>query len=79
MQIITKKISELTPDPNNARQHGDKNLAAIVGSLKKFGQQHPIIIDENGMVLAGNGRLEAAKYIGWDEIDCVKAERLAEQ
>lgn len=71
MEIKQLELSKLIPDPNNARKHDDKNLDSIKGSLVKFGQQHPIIIDKNYMVLAGNGRLEAAKSLGWETIACV--------
>jgi len=67
MNITQKLISELKLDPNNARKHSDKNLNAIASSLEKFGQRKPIVV-HNGVVIAGNGTLEAAKKIGWHEI-----------
>lgn len=54
-------IVDLQLDPHNSRKHPDKNLAAIKGSLSKFGQQKPIVIDKNNVVIAGNGTLQAAK------------------
>ena len=74
MEVILRKISELYNDPNNARKHDEKNLKAIKGSLKKFGLQKPIVIDLKDIVIAGNGTLEAARQLGWDEIDCVVTE-----
>lgn len=74
MEVISRKISELYNDPNNARKHDEKNLKAIKGSLKKFGLQKPIIISIKDIVIAGNGTLEAARQLGWDEIDCVVTE-----
>lgn len=74
MQIIKKSVKQLAFDPNNARQHDQKNIDAIKGSLAKFGQQKPIVIDENGVVIAGNGTLQSAKELGWKEIDCVVTE-----
>lgn len=74
MQIRDLPITSLHLDPNNARKHDDKNLAAIKGSLAKFGQQHPIIIDKNYVVLAGNGRVVAAKDLGWETIKCVETD-----
>lgn len=59
-------------DSNNARIHDKKNLAAIKGSLTKFGQQKPIVISDKNIVLAGNGTLAAAIALGWNEIACVK-------
>jgi DNA modification methylase len=72
MNIETLRIAELTPDPNNARQHDDKNLKAIMGSLKEFGQRKPIVITEAGVIVAGNGTVEAAKRLGWTDIEVVK-------
>jgi ParB-like chromosome segregation protein Spo0J len=72
MKIETLQIKDLTPDPQNARQHDDKNLKAIQGSLKEFGQRKPIVITEAGVIVAGNGTVEAAKRLGWLKIDAVK-------
>ena len=72
MKIETLQIKDLTPDPQNARQHDEKNLKAIQGSLKEFGQRKPIVITEAGVIVAGNGTVEAAKRLGWSRIDAVK-------
>ena len=74
MQIEVLKIDELVFDPANARKHSKKNLDAIIGSLSKFGQQKPIVVDKNNVVVAGNGTLEAAKKIGWSKINCVRTD-----
>lgn len=71
MKIIKKKLHDISVDPNNARKHDQKNIDAIKGSLRKFGQQHPIIINDRGVILAGNGRYEAAKALGWEELACI--------
>jgi DNA modification methylase len=72
MNIETLRIADLTPDPQNARQHDDKNLKAIMGSLKEFGQRKPIVITEAGVIVAGNGTVEAAKRLGWLDIEVVR-------
>ena len=61
-------ITDLFLDPKNARKHSARNLEAIAASLEKFGQRKPIVV-HRGVVLAGNGTLEAAKSLGWTEID----------
>jgi hypothetical protein len=62
-------IAELTPDPDNARVHGDRNMRAITASLKKFGQMKPIVVREQDLVVAaGNGTLAAAVSLGWSKI-----------
>jgi ParB-like chromosome segregation protein Spo0J len=74
MTIETIPISQLSPDPANARKHGERNLQAIKGSLRRFGQQKPIIVDSRGIVRAGNGTLAAAIALGWKEIKIVRSE-----
>jgi DNA modification methylase len=69
MEVTRRLISDLTLDPQNARTHSQKNLDAIKASLTQFGQRKPIVITGEGLVLAGNGTLEAAKSLGWDHID----------
>jgi ParB-like chromosome segregation protein Spo0J len=74
MKIETVKIDSLSLDPANARKHDDRNMETIVGSLRRFGQQTPIVVDKSNVVRAGNARLEAAKRIGWDTIQIVRTE-----
>lgn len=66
--VKTVPIASLTIDPANARKHPEKNLDAIRGSLARFGQQKPIVVDSSNVVRAGNGTLEAARSLGWTEI-----------
>jgi len=71
MEIKSVKIEEIKLDPNNARKHSEKNLAAISASLEKFGQRKPIVV-HNGVILAGNGTYSAACSLGWEEIAIVE-------
>ena len=72
MKLETIKITNLVPDPNNARTHDDTNLKAIEGSLKEFGQRKPIVITKDNIIAAGNGTVEAAKRLGWSDIQAVR-------
>lgn len=74
MEILDLEIGQLTPDPANARKHDAKNIAAIKGSLAAFGQQKPIVISRENIVVAGNGTLEAAKQLGWDRIKAIRTD-----
>jgi ParB-like chromosome segregation protein Spo0J len=74
LQIKKISIEKLSNDPANARKHDDRNIEAIVGSLRRFGQQKPIVVDVSGVVRAGNGTLEAARRLGWKDIDCVETQ-----
>lgn len=73
LQVKHVAISKLSSDPLNVRTHDEKNLNAIKRSLELFGQRKPIVVaranDGSLVVIAGNGTLEAAKSLGWTEID----------
>lgn len=68
MTVQTVRIDSLTPDPENARKHSTRNLDAIAASLEDFGQRRPIVVTAGGVVIAGNGTMEAAKQLGWELI-----------
>lgn len=74
MNVETVSIAALVADPANARKHSPKNLEAIKGSLAKFGQQKPIVVGKNGVVIAGNGTMEAARSLGWTELQIVRTD-----
>lgn len=57
-------ISDLTPDPMNARKHGPRNVGTIVSALQEVGAARSIVIDEDGVILAGNATVEAAGEAG---------------
>lgn len=65
-------VETLNLDPRNARRHGDRNLETIVSSFREFGQRSPIVVQREGMIVrAGNGRLEAARRLGWTHVAAV--------
>lgn len=74
MKIEKVSIDKLLLDPANARKHGKKNLDSIKGSLAKFGQQKPIVVNADNVIVAGNGTLQAAKELGWKEISIVRTD-----
>jgi len=72
LEPLLVDVSTLTLDPTNARTHNRRNLEAIQTSLETFGQHQPIVVQEEGMIVRiGNGRLEAAKGLGWTKIAAV--------
>lgn len=72
MKLETVALGSISPDPANTRKHSRRNLDAIKASLRRFGQQKPIVVDSRGTVLAGNGTLAAATELGWSEIQIVR-------
>jgi ParB-like chromosome segregation protein Spo0J len=68
------KVADLSNDPANVRKHSERNIETIMGSLRRFGQQKPIVVDKSGVVRAGNGTLEAARRLGWETIEAAVSE-----
>jgi len=76
-QSLTVKrvpLASIHLDPANVRLHDERNLEAIKGSLARFGQQKPIVVDHQGTIRAGNGTYAAAKALGWTEITVVETD-----
>ena len=67
-------LRNLRPDPQNARRHGARNVDMMVDSINKVGCGRSIVIDEDGVVLAGNGIVEAAGQAGIDKVHVVEAD-----
>ena len=63
-QVESISIEAIRPNPRNPRTHSKKQIKLIAASIKKFGFLNPVIVDDANMVLAGHGRLEAAKLEG---------------
>ena len=78
MEIVMRKVSELTPYGLNAKKHDDKQVANVANSIKRFGWQQPIVIDENGVVVIGHCRLMAAKKLKLKEVPVTVASGLTE-
>jgi len=68
-----RKLSDLLPYARNSRTHSVEQVAQIAASIKEWGFTSPILIDEAGLVLAGHGRLLAAKKIGLLEVPVIVA------
>jgi ParB-like chromosome segregation protein Spo0J len=76
MQLVS--IDRLVPYVNNARTHSAEQIVKLRSSLREFGFVNPIIIDREFNVIAGHGRLMAAKEEGINEVPCVFADFLSE-
>ena len=62
--------TSLTPNPRNARRHGSKQIAKLASAIKNFGFGSPLIIDEEGVILAGHARHAAAIGMGLEQVPC---------
>jgi ParB-like chromosome segregation protein Spo0J len=71
-------LSRLKPYKNNARTHSKKQIRQIANSIKRFGFTNPVLIDDAGEIIAGHGRVEAAKLIGLTAVPTIRLSHLSE-
>jgi len=76
MKITEKNVTELIPYANNSRTHSDEQVAQIAASIKEFGWTNPILIDDQNSIIAGHGRLMAARKLGLDKVPCIEVKNL---
>ncbi len=70
-------IEALTPDPSNARIHSRKQIRQIARSIEAFGFNVPTLIDADNRVIAGHGRLEALRLLGWSDVPVIRVSHLS--
>lgn len=78
LSIKYKKIAELNSYKNNPRTHSQEQVAQLVRSIEEFGWTNPILIDEKNTIIAGHGRLEAAKKLGLEQVPTITLDELSE-
>ena len=71
LKITYRKTGDLIPYAGNARTHSDKQIAQIAASIRQFGFTNPVLIDDNGSIVAGHGRVAAAKQLGIAEVPTI--------
>lgn len=79
MQVVYKSVTTLNPYGNNSRTHSDDQIKQIVASIKEFGFTNPILIDENDVIIAGHGRLLAAKNLSMEEVPTITLTGLTDE
>lgn len=71
--IEMRSVTSLIPYARNARTHSDAQVAQLAASIKEWGWTNPVLIDGEGMIIAGHGRVMAARKLGIDEVPCMVA------
>ena len=71
-------LSSLRPDPGNARKHSQRQISRLRAVINEYGFTNPILVDEHLNIIAGHGRLEAARALGMDKVPCLRLEHLSE-
>ena len=78
MKIEYKDINDLIPYVNNTRTHSEEQINQIASSIKEFGFTNPVLIDKNGGLIAGHGRVLGAKKLGLKEVPTITLDNLTE-
>ena len=78
MQIYDKRLDEIKPYENNPR-HNDNAVDAVANSIREFGFKVPIVVDSDGVIVAGHTRYKAAQKLGLQTVPCLVADDLNEE
>jgi len=78
MQIVQRKIEDLIPYVNNSRTHSDEQVAQIAASIKEFGWTNPILVDGANGIIAGHGRVMAARKLKYKEVPTIELKDMTE-
>jgi len=70
--IVSRKVEDLIPYARNSRTHSDAQVAQIAASVREFGWTNPVLVDGENGIIAGHGRILAARKLGMDEVPCIE-------
>ncbi len=79
LAVNFRPVADLHPDPRNARTQPKRQISQLCASIRQFvGFTNPVLVDEGGVLIAGHGRLRAAKELGLTEVPCITIANLTE-
>lgn len=70
-RLVSTPLGELKPQPRNPRTHSKKQLKQIAQSIQRFGFTNPVLVDDDRRIIAGHGRVEAAKSLGLTHVPTI--------
>src|SRR6266702_4126807 len=76
LEVIYRPISELRTNKNNARTHSPRQIRQIAKSIQECGFTNPVLIDGTSTIIAGHGRVAAAKLLGMQEVPTIQLDKL---
>src|SRR6266404_952989 len=79
LQVEYLAISDLTPNPRNARLHSQKQVHQIAASITEFGFNVPVLIDRGNVIIAGHGRVDAARTLGMETVPVLRIDHLTNE
>ncbi len=78
IKVVKMRVEDLIPYARNARTHNDEQITQIAASIREFGFMNPVLIDGQNNIIAGHGRVLAARKLGLKEVPCVIHDHLTE-
>lgn len=78
LSVETLSVETLIPYARNSRTHSEEQVAQIAGSIREFGFTNPVLIDADNGIIAGHGRVMAARKLGLFEVPCIRLGHLTE-
>lgn len=78
MEVKVKSVDDLIPYARNSRTHSEEQILQIASSIREFGFNNPVLIDQDGGIIAGHGRVLAARKIGINEVPTIELSHLTE-
>lgn len=78
MNVEHIQVADLVPYAKNSKMHNDAQVAAIAGSIREFGFNNPVLVDSAGGIIAGHGRVMAARKLGLDTVPCIRLGHLSD-
>jgi hypothetical protein len=76
--IVSRKVDALIPYIRNSRTHSDAQVAQIAASVREFGWTNPVLVDGENGIIAGHGRVLAARKLGMEEVPCIELAGLSD-
>src|SRR6476660_4194183 len=78
LSVVYQNVGDLKPRKTNPRTHSKKQVAQIANAIRRFGFTNPVLVDDANGIIAGHGRVEAAKTVGLDQVPTVRLSAMSE-
>src|SRR3982075_1479020 len=78
LSVVYQDVGALKPRSTNPRTHSKKQIGQIAGAIRRFGFTNPVLVDDANGIVAGHGRVEAAKAVGLDQVPTVRLSAMSE-
>ncbi|MFQ5761265.1 MAG: ParB/Srx family N-terminal domain-containing protein, partial [Acidiferrobacterales bacterium] len=76
LRMVNRPIDDLESYRGNARTHDQKQIEQIAASISRFGFNNPVLVDQKGTIIAGHGRVEAARSLGMENVPTICLDHL---